>query len=370
MMHLDWLSTAVIAGLQSDIPTVITLLLCLCAIAYYGVALLAAANFFEQPERSPSGFCPPVSILKPVCGLDRGIYENLASFCQQDYPRYQVIFGIQSAQDPCIEVVQQLMQDFPDIDMQLVISDQTIGINRKVSNLANAAVEAKYDILLLADSDIRVGPDYLQRVIQPFQTRSVGIVTCLYRSLTYTWLAALEALSLPTEFLPRILAAKRLQGMVFAIGATIAIRRSVLERIGGFSTLANYLEDDYQLGNRAVQAGYQIVLSNYVVDHVMTTENWQDFLHHQLRWFRGDRFARPLGYCSLIVTYGTVSSVLFLLTTGGSLISWVVLAVTWGMRLLLAWFVGAYHLRDPLARRFLWLVPLRDCISFAVWCCG
>jgi ceramide glucosyltransferase len=237
-----------------------------------------------------------------------------------------------------------------------------------VSNLANTLTKAKHEILLLADSDIRVAPNYLQQVVQPLHNPTVGVVTCLYRSITQGWLTSFEALSVPTDFLPSVLVARKLEGMTFALGATVAIRRSVLDEIGGFAGVANYLEDDYKLGNLPFQLGYQVVLSNHIVDHVMLPGNLADSIHHQTRWMRGSRFVRPSGYLGLIFTYGTVSSALFLLTTGGSLLGWFVLGLTWSVRLLLAWLVGVYYLQDPTAKRLFWLVPLRDFVSFGLWC--
>jgi ceramide glucosyltransferase len=352
------------------------LLLCIGAIVYYGLAIYAAIAFFTQtrslsPDCSPSPeFCPNVTILRPICGLDSNAYENLASFCRQDFPCYQIIFGIQSQADPSIAVVQQLIQDFPEIDIQFVVSDRVHGTNLKVSNLINADTQAKYDILLIADSDIWVDVDYLRRVVQPLSNATVGVVTCMYRSRTQGWISTFEALSISTEFLPSVLVAHQLEGMTFALGATIVIRRSVLEAIGGLVAVVDYLEDDFQLGHLAVQAGYQVALSDYVVDHVMATGTLADLLHHQTRWNRGIRFARPGGYLGLIFTYGTVSSALFLALTAGSFLGWAVFVGSWSIRCFLAWLVGVHYLQDRVAQNFFWLTPLRDLMSFSLWCHG
>jgi ceramide glucosyltransferase len=342
--------------------------LSLSAIGYYCYAMYAAIEFFAHPTSVKADFHPPVSILKPICGLDSDAYENLASFCRQDYPEYQIVFGVQDPRDPSVEVVKQIIHDFPTIDIQLIISDRVIGTNLKVSNLANAVAEAKHEILLLADSDIQVQPDYLQQVVQPLCDAAVGVVTCMYRSQAQGWVSAFEAIGISTEFLPSVLVARKLEGMAFAMGATIVIRKSVLEAIGGFSAVASYLGDDFKLGNLPAQAGYQVVLSDYVVDHVLATESVSAFIHHQTRWTRGNRSARPLGYAGLIFTHGTATSLIFLLATGGSFLSWSVLSVTWSLRLLMAWVVGVKQLKDPAAKKLLWSVPLRDLVSFALWC--
>ena len=343
------------------------LLLSLSAIAYYGYAIYAANKFFAHSPVYDEAFHPAVSILRPICGIDSKTYQNLASFCQQEYPEYQIIFGVQDPQDPSMEVVRQLIKDFANLDIQVTASLYSFGANRKVSNLAHAVTKAKYDILLLADSDVRVEPDYLRRVIQPLSDPAVGVVTCLYRSIAQGWVTTVEALSTPTEFLPGVLVSTALEGIKFAMGQTIVIRRSVLEEIGGFAAIADYLADDFQLGFLPTQAGYKVVLSDYLIDHVMPQSEIAESIHRQTRWLVGIRASRPWGYIGLIFTHGTVTSLLFLLATGGSVLGWSVLSVAWVMRLAMAWFVGIRCLGDPVAQKLFWLVPLRDGISFVLW---
>ena len=343
------------------------LLLSLSAIAYYGYAIYAANKFFAHSPVYDEAFHPAVSILRPICGIDSKTYQNLASFCQQEYPEYQIIFGVQDPQDPSMEVVRQLIKDFANLDIQVTASLYSFGENRKVSNLAHAVNKAKYDILLLADSDVRVEPDYLSRVIQPLSDPAVGVVTCLYRSIAQGWVTTIEALSTPTEFLPGVLVSTALEGIKFAMGQTIVIRRSVLEEIGGFAAIADYLADDFQLGFLPTQAGYKVVLSDYLIDHVMPQSAIAESIHRQTRWLVGIRASRPWGYIGLIFTHGTVTSLLFLLATGGSVLGWSVLSVAWVMRLAMAWFVGIRCLGDPVAQKLFWLVPLRDGISFVLW---
>ena len=353
--------------LISDYAPFLPLLFCLSAIVYYCLALYAAIDFLAEPTNVDVDFHPPISILKPLCGLDRNTYENLASFCRQDYPTYQIIFGIQDSSDPAITVAKQIVRDFPAIDIELVVSDRVIGANRKISNLSNAVTAAKHDILLLADSDIQVGSDYLMHVVQPLRQQTVGVVTCTYRSLAQGLIAAFEALGITTELAPTVLVSRKLTGMTFGIGATIVLRRSVLEAIGGFPAVANYLHDDFHLGRMPTNLGYQVVLSHYVVNHVLATASITDFLQHQTRWNRGIRFSQPWGYTGQIFTFGTVASVLFLLTGHGSTLSWVVLGITWAFRLAMAWMIGVKVLRDPTAKRLLWLVPLSDLVRCALW---
>lgn len=348
-------------------------ILCLSAIGFYSYAIYAAITSFPRYEIAQE-FNPPVTILKPICGIDKDSYHNLASFCQQDYPNYQIIFAVLESGDPGIEIVKKIIYSFPDLDLKLIIGDRDeltpikIGPNRKVQNLANAVTKAKYDILLIADSDIRVEKDYLQRVIQPLQDEKVGVVTCLYRSLAQGWVAILEAIGTATEFHAGVLVSKQLEGIKFALGSTIVIRKKVLEEIGGFTTVSDYLADDFQLGYLPTQAGYEVVLSDYIVEHILTKTTLEESLKRQIRWARGTRLSRPWGYLGLIFTYGIVTSLLLVIITGGSTFAWIVLATTWLTRLIGAWVIGVIILKDSQVRKFLWLVPIRDLISFGLWC--
>lgn len=346
------------------------LVLSLSTVFFYLFSIHAAIQFFRPKHQKNDDFQPPVTILKPVCGLDDNTYDNLASFCNQDYPNYQIIFGTQNPSDPCIAIVKQLIQDFPKQDIQLVISHRAIGINPKVNNLYNIALKAQHEILVLADSDIWVDANYLKQVVQPLSAPLVGVVTCMYRSRSQNIISAFEALSISTEFLPGVFVARKLEGMAFAFGATIVLRQSVLAEIGGFNAIANYIGDDFQLGNLPARAGYEVVLSDYVVDHVLSTATVPQLLQHQTRWFRGTRFARSSGYLGLIFTYGVVSSLLLFVITQASGLAWSVLITTWMVRYVAAWFIGVYCLQDAIAKRLLLFVPLRDCLSFGLWCYG
>ena len=355
---------------DSDYVRLIPLLFCLVAIFYYCLGVYSAIDFLSQPQQVTPEFHPPVSILKPLCGLDNNTYENLASFCRQDYPDYQVIFGVQDPLDPVVAVVKQIIHDFPAVKTCLVISDRTIGTNLKISNLANAQTEAIHPILLISDSDIHVGSDYLMTVVQPLCDPTVGVVTCMYRSVVQGWVADFEALGISTELAPTTLVSRKLAGMNFGIGATIVIRNSVLEAIGGFESVANYLHDDFHLGRMPSDAGYQVVLSHYVVDHQLDTQGFVELIQHQTRWNRGIRVCQPWGYVGQIFTFGTVASLLGLFTLQASQLGWLMLGVTWLFRLALAWMVGVKVLNDPVVKKLFWLVPLSDLLRFVLWCYG
>ncbi|HKV41994.1 MAG TPA: bacteriohopanetetrol glucosamine biosynthesis glycosyltransferase HpnI [Blastocatellia bacterium] len=343
------------------------LALCLSAVWFYLFSIYAALDLFSRPCKVAPDFHPPISILKPIRGLDESAYENLASFCRQDYPTFQIIFGVMDDEDPALTVVEQIIRDFPLADISVVSSSNTIGANLKVSNLANMESRAKYPLLLISDSDIRVGRDYLIRVVQPLRDPENGVVTCMYRSRLLGWAASIEALGISTEFHAGVMAARKLEGMYFALGSTILIRHEALKAIGGFPSIADFLADDFLLGYLPAHAGYKVVLSDYVVEHVLGTETFHDLFKHQTRWSRSTRISRPWGYIGLVFTHGTVSSLLLLLASRGSAAGWIVLAVTWSVRLATGWLIGGRLLKDPVARKLLWLVPIRDIISFALW---
>jgi ceramide glucosyltransferase len=346
------------------------LILCLSAVLFYCYGIYAAIAFRRSSYPINPEFHPPLTILKPLCGLDNETYTNLASFCHQYYPQYQIVFGVRQLTDPSIELVEKLIHQFPDVDISLVVKDEIIGANLKVSNLANTITAAKHDLIIIADSDIRVGTDYLQRVIQPLQNQNVGVVTCLYRSSAQGIAAILEAIGTATHFQPGVLVSKQLEEIRFAFGSTIVIRKIVLEKIGGFAAVADYLADDFQLGYLSTKAGYRVILSDYIVEHVLAKSTLSDSINRQIRWARCIRVSRPWGYMGLIFTFGIVSSLLFLITSSGSILSWIALLITWVMRLLMAWVVGVKLLNDEVTKKFFWIIPLWDLVHFFIWCYG
>lgn len=343
------------------------LIFCLSALWFYVYAIYAAHDLFAHKTKIDTSFLPPITILKPIRGLDSFAYENLASFCRQDYPAFQIVFGVLDESDPAVEVVRRIINDFPSLDISLVTDSHSIGPNLKVCNLANMQREAKYPLLLISDSDIQVAPDYLRHVVQPMKDEQVGVVTCMYRSAPIGLASSIEALGISTEFHAGVLVARRLEGMKFALGSTILIRQEALSAVGGFRAVVDFLGDDFLLGYLPAEAGYKVVLSDLVVDHVLDTESVGDLVRHQTRWSRSTRASRPLGYLGLIFTHGTAMSLLLLLASRGALWGWIVLLVVWTARLAMAWIVGSRYLKDKVARRLLWLVPVRDIISFGIW---
>lgn len=346
----------------------VLLILTIISCFYYCFAIYAAIDFFKNTPETKQKFLPPVSLLTPICGLEWELEDNLISFCQQDYPQYQIIFCLQNSNESCLKLLTKIQDKFAYLDIEIVTNPQPIGNNLKINNLANAIAVTKYPILVITDSDIQVKADYLQEVVQPLGDDSVGLVTCLYTSLTKGFLAAFEALEISTQFHPRVLTARKIEGIKYAFGSTIVIRQKILEEIGGFLRIADYLADDYQLGNLVAKLGYQVVLSNHIVSHRLANVTFSSFLARQSRWAKCIRVERFWGYLGLIFTQGTVISLLLLLATGLAGWAFWLCVITWIIRVLMAFVIGVKFLNDKVARQYLILVPIRDIVSFLLWC--
>ena len=340
---------------------------------YYFLCLWSASVFLSERDRPRDAQLtqdlPPVSILKPLKGIDPEIYQSFRSHCLQDYPEYEIIFGVSDPNDPAIASVKALQQEFPQHKIQLVVCPDILGANVKVSNLAQMLALARYDHLIVNDSDIRVEADYLQRIIAPLADPRIGMVTCLYRGVAGATLGSrLESLGISTDFSAGVLAARQLEGGIhFGLGSTLAFRRSDLERIGGFPSIVDHLADDYELGARLAALGLQVKLSDVVVETFLPPYRLAGFFAHQLRWARGVRDARAGGYFGLIFTFGILWALLALVASHGALWSWGSVAFVLLLRLSVALVVGGKILRDRTVLNDLWLIPLRDLIAVAVW---
>ncbi len=346
------------------------LILWLAALVFYVLSACCVRSFFTRESsrgKRPAKGAPPVSVLKPMKGADAHTYENLGSFIGQDYPSFQTIFGVAEPDDPAVPVIHRLMAENPGKDISLVISNRGAGPNRKVCNLINMYGSARYDIIVVADGDMRVGPDYLMAVAAGFDDPGVGLVTCPYRGAHPKGLGgALEALTIDTDFLPSVLVAERLEGLSFALGATMAVRREALEKIGGFAVLADRLADDYWLGNLVKKAGFRLKLSGCLVDSVQGDEGFKGYFGHQLRWGRTYRVCRPAGYFFSGITKGTALSVLFLAASGFSAAGWAVFSANLVLRYAQALYMERYVKGPGVAAR-LWLLPVKDVISAVIW---
>ncbi|MEA5114008.1 MAG: bacteriohopanetetrol glucosamine biosynthesis glycosyltransferase HpnI [Geobacteraceae bacterium] len=334
----------------------------------YGFASLLCARKFFHASSVGGDFHPPVTIIKPVKGEDAESFENFASFCRQDYPVYQIVFAIASSGDPAVPVIRRLMENFPETDLELVLDDRIYGPNYKVSNLINAYPKAKHDVIVICDSDIRVGPRFLHEVAMHFTDGKVGLVTSLYRSSGVRNIAtALESMGFTADMIPNVLVALRLEGLTFALGASMAVRRSALEKIGGFRALADYLADDYQLGNMIHRAGFKLALSAYFVESVMQRESLRSVLSRQLRWARTMRASRAGGYFASVITQPAPAMLLALVSSGFSMAGWIAVLTLGAARMFCATVFSRIFVRDGIFPRYLWLLPVRDLLASAVW---
>jgi ceramide glucosyltransferase len=341
-------------------------------IAYYLIAIFAAGRFFgrripdsSSPQRS---FAPPVSILKPIYGLDRETYENYASFCVQDYPGYEILFCVSDDQDPAVAVVQKVIQDFPNCAIRLLIGSEPLGVSDKVNKLCRMSREAQHEIVIVSDSDVRVDAGYLRAVVAPFQDAKVGAVTSLYRGLTDGSVAAdLEAIGNSTDFAAGVLVAWLFSDVNFMLGATMATRKTSLAKIGGFEALVDYFSDDYELGNRIAAKGYRVNLIPHPVAIVYPHQTLQDAFRHQLRWNLSIRFSRPAGHLGLIFTQGLPLAILAAIFAPTALWSIVVLAAYVILRFISAWRIGVAGMNDANLGRKMELLLLRDAFAFIVW---
>ena len=336
---------------------------------YYALCLWSARDFLRSVKRQKSApFTPPVSILKPLKGTDPEIYESFRSHCLQDYPEYELIFGVSDPDDPAVELVRRLQQEFPQRPIQLVVCPKVLGTNMKVSNLVQMLPYAHFDHLIINDSDIKVAGDYLRRVIGPFADDRVGMVTCLYRGIAGSTLGSrLESIGISTDFSAGVLAARTLEGIHFALGSTLAFPRRALEAIDGFEPLVDYLADDFELGARISAAGYEVRLSDVVVDHHLPDYSLNGFMQHQLRWARSTRDSRRWGYTGVVLTFGVPWAILALLISGGQPWAWGLLALALALRIAMAVQVGSMILRDRQVWREIHLLPLRDIAALLVW---
>jgi ceramide glucosyltransferase len=301
--------------------------------------------------------------------MDAGSYANFASFCQQEYPGdVQLLFAAASPDDPVIPVIRHLMGDFPGTDISLVINPAIHGPNYKVSNLINAFPQAKHGIIIVCDSDIRVTPDYLSSVTSHFIDPQVGLVTSLYRTSTVHGIAtAVEATGFTSEMIPNVMVALQLEGLSFALGASMAVRREALTAIGGFEALADYLADDYQLGFKVHRAGWRIALDRCFVESMMKAENLASVMARQMRWARTMRVSRPGGYLASGVTLPFPAALLaaFIAPTLSTALA--AIGLLYSARLAAATTFSRRYVRDGLLPTWLWLIPIRDMLAFFAW---
>jgi len=345
------------------------LLLAAAPLVYYALAMLAALRFFRRARAQVlPNFTPGVSVLKPVLGVDFASHENFSSFCLQDYPEYEILFAVNGDADPAVPLIRRIIADFPERKIRLLVGAEHLGANRKVNKLARLSREARHELLVLTDGDVRVGPHYLREVTAPLADRRIGAVTSFYRGIAEeNFGAEIEAVGASSDFFAGVLMAGWMEGITFALGASIATTKEWLGKIGGFEAIADALADDYELGHRIVKAGGEVVLSREAVWTVYPKQSLRSFWDHQVRWARTVRLCRPLSYIGLLFTQGLPWALLAALVAPAKWIAAVYLLAYIILRFAMAWTVGVWGVGDELLRRKIWLVPLRDAIHFVIW---
>jgi len=357
-------------GHAFDMAIGATLLVGIVVSVLFSLTACASARSFRrrrQPRSGPTPV-PGVTVLKPLHGRDPYLYENLRSLCAQHYPTFQIVFGVRDPNDPAIAIVERLQREHPDGRIDLVVDGRLYGGNRKVSNLHNMYRVARHDVLVIADSDVRVPADYLQRLVAAVADPAVGIVSCLYRARnTATLPARVESLCIDTDFVPMVFVARVVESPTYAFGATMAIRRAVLDEAGGFLPLADLLADDYHLGQRVAARGYRLILSDLVVETVFAVDTWRQLFEHQLRWARTYRACRPGGYFCSVLAHGTLWALLALWYTGLSLPAGIVAATVWALRVLTAHDVANRTMGAGWRAADLAILPLKDLVGSLLW---
>ncbi len=350
------------------------LALALGPLFYYLVAIYSAWRFFRVAHRGADQTppaneeAPPISVLKPVRGLDPGAYENFASFCRQDYPEFEILFAANDAEDPAVPIVQKLIEDFPGRSIRLIVVAERLGPNTKVSNLCRLVREARHDLLVITDSDVQVEPGYLRSVAAKFRDPAVGGVTALYRGRdNLQFVAAMDCVGSSAAFCGAALVARELEGLKFMMGSTMATTKERLAEIGGFEAMVDLHSDDYELGRRIAARGYRIELLSDPVWMAFPSLTLGAYLRHELRWAIGIRNIRPGGHFGMLFTHGLPWAIAAACVAPSASVAAGYLGAYFVLRFAMAWAVGVWGLHDPVLRRRIWLLPVRDLLSFFVW---
>jgi ceramide glucosyltransferase len=335
----------------------------------YCVLIVVATRRFLSTTLPNPGNKPPISVLKPLCGHDDGLEENLRSFLTQDYPKYEVLFGVHRSDDPAVAVAENIIREFSGrISARLVITGESPIPNAKAFSLNRMVREANYDVLVMSDSDVRVTPSLLSHLAQELQGDHIGLISCPYRAVPGKSLwSRLEAIGMNTELLGGVMVARMIEGMRFALGCTVAVRRSVLEDMGGFGYLQEFLAEDFVIGQRAAELGHGVLFSSYVIEHRIGSQQMMPNLGHRMRWARSTRRSRPLGYWGQIFTYPLPLALLLCAVYPSA---WPVLFLTMILRGAAALATARDVVHDPVTQRQWWLLPIQDVIGFFVWISG
>jgi ceramide glucosyltransferase len=354
----------------SEFMEIILIVLIISAGIYNLFSLFCVLDFFG-PKRQELKDLPhiPVSIMKPIKGIDPEIRENLESFCRQDYPEYEVLLGFTELTDNAITVARDIAALHPDCNVRIITSKKNLGANQKVSNLQGIFEAANYPLIAISDSDMRVDPCYLRKiVVEYYSNKNVGLITSLYKISNPASIgAALESLTVALDFIPSVLVARRLEGVTFGLGASMLLSKKALEDIGGLSVIADYLADDYQIGNRLWKKGYKIILSDYVIEDVAGNMTIAEYFIHQIRWARTYRACRPKGFLGYGITHIFPFSLLLLILQGLTTLPLLILSAVITLRLSLSFVLYKKVICSRKWLRWLVLIPVKDLLSFWTW---
>lgn len=356
--------------IYSEFIEIILIVLIISAGIYSLFSILCVLEFFRQKKPGLKDMpYIPVSIMKPIKGVDPEIRENLKSFCRQDYPEYEVLLGFAELSDNAINAARDVAALHSDCNIRIITSRKNLGANKKVSNLQGILEESSYPLIAISDSDMRVDPYYLKKIVGEYHdNKNVGLITSLYKISTPASIgAAFESLTVALDFIPSVLVARRLEGVTFGLGASMLLSKKALEDIGGLSVIADYLADDYQIGNRLWKKGYQIILSDYVIEDVVGNMTMAEYLIHQLRWARTYRACRPKGFLGYGITHIFPFSLLLLILQGPTTLSLSILSAVIVLRFSLSYvlYKKVICLRKWL--RWVVLIPVKDLLSFLIW---
>jgi ceramide glucosyltransferase len=352
-------------------PHVSDLFLAIAAIPfiYYLIAIYSSWRYFRQPVDMPeASFTPPVSILKPIRGLDPDAAENMASFCRLDYPEYEIVFCVDPEDQAVLSVLAKLTADFPECHIRVLYGSGRVAANDKVAKLARLVSEAAYDVVVVSDSDVRVRPDYLRRMIAPLRDPKVGAATCFYVPTEVATLTDhLQGVGMMSDFYAGILVAWQLDGVKFALGPTIATTRARLNGFGGYPALENRPADDLLVGRLIAEQGFEVVLLNYAIETVCDYASLSDLLHKRLRWIVVMRHMRPWGHLGLLLTQGlpwSIAAVAIHPSPGAALGYF---GGYIALRMAMTWVIGIHGLRQSRLWKQMPLIPVWDAVSFAIW---
>ena len=339
---------------------------------YYFLVLYSSWRFFRRPVTSvgaePGSFTPPVSNLKPIRGIDPEAYENFASFCRQDYPDYELVFCVGMKDDPVVPVLEKLAHDFPQSRIRILFGTDGNAANDKAAKLARLVSEAKYETLVISDSDVRAQPEYLRTVVAPLADPKVGAVTCIYVPIKVKTLAeSLQTIGMVSDFYAGILVDRQLDGMKVALGPTIATTRTRLAAFGGYRTIENRPADDLLVGRLIAEQGYEVKLLQYTIQTVPDFHSMSDLLRKRMRWIVVMRHMRPWGHLGLLLTQGLAWSLAAIAIHPTVAVVFGYLGAYLGLRLTMTWHLGIRGLRDQTVWRKMWLIPVWDAIAFFIW---